>query len=145
VDTAIEAGDRVPPEYDPLIAKLIAHAGDRQGAIARLRRALGEFEVGGIQTTLPFHRAMLDEPAFAEATGLATTWVDRNWDGPAARARAVRAAVLAVGFAALTEEPRPTGGALATEAPVSQDGGRQARSGAWRAGGRVLATDRWPT
>jgi acetyl/propionyl-CoA carboxylase alpha subunit len=144
VDTAIEAGDRVPPEYDPLIAKLIAHAGDRRGAIARLRRALAEFEVGGIQTTLPFHRAMLDEPAFADATGLATTWVDQNWDGPAVRSRAVRAAVLAAGFAALQGAARPEGGALEAEVEVSQDGGRRARAGAWRAGGRALATDRWP-
>ena len=49
-------GDRVPPEYDNLIAKIMVHAGDRPAAIGRLRRALDETEIGGIQTTLPFHR-----------------------------------------------------------------------------------------
>ncbi len=82
VDTAVEAGDRIPSEYDPLIAKLIAHAEDRPAAIARLRRAVAEAEVGGIQTTLPFHRAMLAEPGFVDASALATTWVDTHWDGP---------------------------------------------------------------
>ena len=56
VDTHIEAGDRVPADYDNLIAKLMVHAHDRDTAIDRLRRALDETEIGGVQTTLPFHR-----------------------------------------------------------------------------------------
>ncbi len=145
VDTAVEAGDRIPAEYDPLIAKVIAHAADRPAAIARLRRALTEAEVAGIQTTLPFHRAMLEEPGFVEATDLSTTWVDSHWDGPAARAGAVRAALLAAGLAALAGD-RPTGNGTdpgqSAATPAAASGNRAA---AWRAGGRALATDRWPT
>ena len=110
VDTAVEEGDAIPAEYDPLIAKLIAHAEDRPGALARLRRAVAETEVRGIQTTLPFHLAMLAEPAFVDATELATTWVDTHWDGPRARAGAVRAAALAAGLAALAGERAPGSG-----------------------------------
>jgi len=56
VDSAIYAGYRVPPYYDSMIAKLIVHAPTREGAINRLRRALDEFAVVGIKTTLPLHR-----------------------------------------------------------------------------------------
>jgi len=150
VDTAVEEGDRVPPEYDPLIAKLIVHAEDRPAAIARLRRALAEAEVGGIQTTLPFHRAMLDEPGFVDATDLATTWVDVHWDGPRARADAVQAAALAAGLAALAGERPPGSGASAVAggaddlAVATPPAGDEGRAGTWRTGGRALATDRWP-
>ena len=151
VDTAVDEGDRVPSEYDPLIAKLIVHAEDRPAALARLRRAVGEAEVGGIQTTLPFHRAMLAEPAFVEATDLSTTWVDAHWDGPRARAGAVRTAAIAAGLAALAGD-RPAGNGTA---PSASGAGRAAvtgsapadgapGTGAWRAGGRARATDRWP-
>src|SRR5262249_1529273 len=53
VDTAVEAGERIPPDYDPLIAKLMVDAGDRTTAIRRLERALDEVEVTGVQATLP--------------------------------------------------------------------------------------------
>ena len=59
VDTALAAGDRIPPDYDNLMAKVMVVAGDRPGAIDRMRRALDETEVGGLQTTLPFHRAVV--------------------------------------------------------------------------------------
>jgi acetyl/propionyl-CoA carboxylase alpha subunit len=147
VDTAVEAGDRIPPEYDPLIAKLIAHATDRPAAIARLRRALDEIEVGGIQTTLPFHRAMLHDPSFVDATGLATTWVDGTWDGPAARAGAARTALIAAALAAFDDDAGITGGPPAHAAGVPGPGpgpGPGRGSSAWRRGSRLLATDRWP-
>ena len=144
VDTAVEAGERIPAEYDPLIAKVIAHAEDRPAALARLRRAVAEAEVCGIQTTLPFHRAMLEEPGFTEATDLSTTWVDAHWDGPAARAGAARVATLAAGLAALAGD-RPAGSGTppgrSAAAPGAFPG---SRPGAWRVGGRAIATDRWP-
>jgi acetyl/propionyl-CoA carboxylase alpha subunit len=154
VDTAVEEGDRVPAEYDPLIAKLVVHAEDRPGALARLRRAVAEAEVGGIQTTLPFHRAMLAEPAFVEVTELATTWVDTHWDGPRVRSGAVRAAALAAGLAALGGDRAPGAATMRTggdarepgrPGPSASAGGRGSGSGnPWRAAGRALATDRWP-
>ncbi|MEP6462390.1 MAG: acetyl-CoA carboxylase biotin carboxylase subunit [Frankiaceae bacterium] len=67
VDTALYAGYRVPPFYDSLVAKLIVWGRDRAEAIARGRRALREFRIEGIQTTIPFHLAMLDDPAFQAA------------------------------------------------------------------------------
>jgi len=64
VDSHLYTGYSVPPYYDSLIAKLIVHADDRRQAIARMRRALGEFIVEGIKTTIPFHLRVLDNPDF---------------------------------------------------------------------------------
>ncbi len=64
VDSALYAGYVVPSHYDSMVAKLIVHAPDRATAIARLRRALDEFAVGGIKTTLPLHQRIVNDPAF---------------------------------------------------------------------------------
>ena len=63
VDTAMYAGYTIPPFYDSLVAKLIVSGRDRDEALARGRRALGEFRVEGVTTTIPFHLALLDDPA----------------------------------------------------------------------------------
>jgi acetyl-CoA carboxylase biotin carboxylase subunit len=65
VDTAIFDGYTIPPFYDSLVAKLIVWGRDRAEAIERARRALQEFRVEGIKTTIPFHLALLDDPGFA--------------------------------------------------------------------------------
>ena len=62
VDAGFEEGSIVSEHYDPLVAKVLVVAADRPAAIARLRSALDELEVGGIQTTLPFHRWLLEQP-----------------------------------------------------------------------------------
>jgi acetyl-CoA carboxylase biotin carboxylase subunit len=64
VDSALYAGYFVPPFYDSLVAKLIVHAATRERAIDRMRRALDEFAVLGIQTTIPLHRRIVDDPGF---------------------------------------------------------------------------------
>ena len=64
VDSALYAGYVVPPYYDSMVAKLIVHAPTRPEAIARMRRALGEFAIQGIKTTLPLHRRIMDAPEF---------------------------------------------------------------------------------
>ena len=64
VDTAIFAGYTIPPFYDSLVAKLIVWGRDRTEAIARARRALQEFRIEGITTTIPFHLSLLDDPRF---------------------------------------------------------------------------------
>ena len=64
VDSALYAGYVVPPYYDSMVAKLIVHAPTRPEAIARMRRALGEFAIQGIKTTLPLHRRIMDAPDF---------------------------------------------------------------------------------
>ena len=155
VDTAVEAGDRVPPDYDPLICKVVVHAADRPAALARLRRAIDETEIGGIQTTLPFHRAMLAEPGFVDASALATTWVEAHWDGPASRARAVRVALIAAGLAELggAATDRPGAAAASAEATATGVGavadglgsvGLDGGDPTWRSAGRARAMDRWP-
>ncbi len=64
VDTAGHSDAVIPPYYDSLIAKLIAHGRDRAEAVARMRRALAQFVVEGIKTTIPLHRRILTEPDF---------------------------------------------------------------------------------
>jgi acetyl/propionyl-CoA carboxylase alpha subunit len=138
VDTAIEAGEIVPPDYDPLIAKLLVHAGNRDGAIERLCRALDETEVGGVQTTLPFHRFVARSAAF-RAADLSTDFVDDRWNGPAEREGPLRRALLAAGLAAFTSgsagEPLPAAPPGAARLDVDSD---------WLVSGRLAAVDRWP-
>ncbi len=141
VDTHIEAGERVPAEYDNLIAKVMVHAHDRDAAIDRLRRALDETVIGGIQTTLPFHRAVARSDAFRSGD-LSTGWVEEHWDGAAARSAAARRALLATGLAAVSEAPAPVGGVAATDARADT-GAAPPRNG-WRGAARGAGADRWP-
>jgi acetyl-CoA carboxylase biotin carboxylase subunit len=62
MDSALYDGYRIPPYYDSLIGKLIVHGRDRPEALARLKRALGEIIVDGVDTTIPLFRALLQEP-----------------------------------------------------------------------------------
>jgi acetyl-CoA carboxylase biotin carboxylase subunit len=64
IDSHIYAGYTIPPFYDSMIAKLITMAQTREEAIAKMRRALDEFVIQGIKTTIPFHRALMDHPDF---------------------------------------------------------------------------------
>jgi acetyl-CoA carboxylase biotin carboxylase subunit len=64
-DTHIEAGSAVTPHYDSLLGKLIVHAADRPRAIAAMSRALAGLRVEGVSTTIPLHRRLMQEPAFA--------------------------------------------------------------------------------
>ncbi|WP_022685286.1 acetyl-CoA carboxylase biotin carboxylase subunit [Sphingomonas phyllosphaerae] len=68
VDSGLYAGYRVPPYYDSMIAKLIVYGTTREGALRRLRRALEEFVIEGMKTTIPLHQALLDDPEFREGT-----------------------------------------------------------------------------
>ncbi len=76
VDTHVVAGYEVPPYYDSLLAKLITSGADREEARARMLRALAEFRIEGIATTVPFHMRLLSDPAFI-AQALTTTFVER--------------------------------------------------------------------
>lgn len=64
VDTHIYDGYTIPPNYDSMIAKLIVRADTREEAIIRMKRALGEFIIEGIKTTLPFHKKLMSDPQF---------------------------------------------------------------------------------
>jgi acetyl-CoA carboxylase, biotin carboxylase subunit len=64
VDSGLYAGYRIPPYYDSMIAKLIVYGTSRQGALRRLRRALDEFVIDGVKTTIPLHQALIEDPEF---------------------------------------------------------------------------------
>ncbi|MBL8037197.1 MAG: acetyl-CoA carboxylase biotin carboxylase subunit [Nitrospira sp.] len=75
VDSAMESGSVVVPYYDSMIAKLITHGRDRQESMARMRRALSEFVIEGIKTTIPLHRRILDDPDFQKGH-VSTTFLE---------------------------------------------------------------------
>src|SRR6185295_8018850 len=64
IDSACYSGYRIPPHYDSMIAKLIVRGKDRQDAIAIATRALREFHIGGVHSTIPFHLYMLQDRTF---------------------------------------------------------------------------------
>ncbi len=66
LDTHVYSGYTIPPNYDSMIAKLITTAQTRQEAINKMKRALDEFVIEGIKTTIPFHRQLMDDPAYVE-------------------------------------------------------------------------------
>jgi acetyl-CoA/propionyl-CoA carboxylase biotin carboxyl carrier protein len=132
VDTAIRAGDRVPPDYDPMIAKILTVGRDRGAALRRMRRALDEVRVSGIQTTLPFDRALIRDPAFLAGDELSTDWVAARWDGAEERARARDIAAHAAA-AAVRATP--------AESPSLR---KDATSSTWRQAARQAMVDRWP-
>ena len=136
VDTALGPGERVPPEYDPLIAKLLVVDVDRASAIARLARALDEVEVTGIQTTLPFHRFVAGHENF-RAGELSTSWVADQWGADAAGLRQSAlgiAATVAAAVAATT-----SAGSSAQAGPIST-----ATQNGWHRAAREDGIDRWP-
>lgn len=75
VDSGLYAGYRVPPYYDSMIAKLIVYGTTRQGALRRLRRALEEYVIEGMKTTIPLHQALLDDPDF-QAGDYTIKWLE---------------------------------------------------------------------
>jgi acetyl-CoA carboxylase biotin carboxylase subunit len=79
LDTHVVPGYRVPSHYDSLVAKLIVHQPTRVEALACMRRALGEFVVEGIKTTIPLHREIFRHSRFIEAQ-VDTTFIERNWE-----------------------------------------------------------------
>jgi acetyl-CoA/propionyl-CoA carboxylase biotin carboxyl carrier protein len=88
LDSGVEEGTRVGGQFDSLLAKLIVTGRDRRQALERARRALAEFEIDGVQTTLPFFRAILAEPAFTaegpDGFAVHTRWIEQDYQpGPA--------------------------------------------------------------
>jgi acetyl-CoA carboxylase biotin carboxylase subunit len=78
LDTHVVAGYRVPPNYDSLVAKLLVFQPTRAEALACMRRALAEFVVEGVKTTIPLHREIFNHSSFIEAQ-VDTTFIERNW------------------------------------------------------------------
>jgi acetyl-CoA/propionyl-CoA carboxylase biotin carboxyl carrier protein len=160
VDAGYHAGMTVPQAYDSLLAKLIVTGATRQQALERSRRALAEFEVDGMPTVLPFHRAVVDDPAFvSEPFRVHTRWIETEFatkippyeaaepgDGqPPARERITvevggkrLEVVLPAGLAAPTA-PAPSGSPGARPGRRSGAGGRGHREAA-AAGGDTLTS-----
>jgi len=83
LDAGYAAGMTVPQVFDSLIAKLIVTGASRTEALQRSARALAEFEVAGMPTVLPFHRAVVADPAFAgEPLRVHTRWIETEFDAP---------------------------------------------------------------
>lgn len=98
VDSGVYEGYEVPLFYDPLIAKLIVWGRDREEAIERMRRALAEYAITGVKTTVPFHRRVMENPRFRSGdydTGIAGEIEAQAGDGRHLATAAVVAAVLA--------------------------------------------------
>jgi len=79
VDAGFRNGDVIGGNFDSLLAKLIVTGATRKEAIERARRALAEFEVGGLATALPFHRAILQDPAFTEKFKVYTSYIENEF------------------------------------------------------------------
>ncbi|MFI6629489.1 acetyl/propionyl/methylcrotonyl-CoA carboxylase subunit alpha [Nonomuraea fuscirosea] len=83
LDSGYEAGMTVPGTFDSLVAKLVVTGRTRQEALERSRRALAEFEIAGMPTVLPFHRAVVSDPAFTSSPfSVHTRWIETEWDNP---------------------------------------------------------------
>ncbi len=79
VDAGFRNGDVIGGNFDSLLAKLIVTGATREQAIQRARRALAEFEVGGLATALPFHRAILEDPAYTEVFKVYTSYIENEF------------------------------------------------------------------
>ena len=129
VDSGVYEGWEVPIYYDPLIAKLIAHGADREQAVARMRRALAEYRIQGIRTTIDFFKELLGDADFAAgrlSTALIDEFLARRSKSEGLPAEALEAAALAAALEHRCERPianapapsawklaaRPAGGAF---------------------------------
>lgn len=118
VDSSLYAGLQVPLYYDPLLSKLIVWGKDRQQAIARMRRALTEYEIVGVRTTLPFVRWLMEQERFI-AGDLSTDFIAETWDTRAKDVAAERDGELSL------EQVAALVGGLLMEAQVVEEKGRR--------------------
>ena len=80
VDAGFQAGDEIGGNFDSLLAKLIVTGATRTQAIERARRALSEFSISGVPTALPFHRAIIEDPAFTQEFKVYTSYIENEFD-----------------------------------------------------------------
>lgn len=134
-DSGVNEGFNVPLEYDPLLSKLAVWGNDRPEAMARMRRALSEYEVSGIQTNIPFFRRLLDHSDFVAAR-IDTGFIDRALEGGLLSANAhddpkvERAAILVAVLDALRKS--------------NTQGAPAAQTSGWKMAGRESLLNHWP-
>jgi acetyl-CoA/propionyl-CoA carboxylase biotin carboxyl carrier protein len=80
IDAGFQGGDTIGGNFDSLLAKLIVTGATREQAIDRARRALSEFTVGGLATAIPFHRAILEDPAYTKNFKVYTSYIENEFD-----------------------------------------------------------------
>ncbi len=124
VDSGIHQGYDVPIHYDPLISKLLVWGPSREEAIARMRRALDEYDIEGIKTTVPFHKAVMDSDAFREGE-FDTSYVDEVFFPDYAGKKPIDPELAAIVAALVVEAERSEPKPLAL-------GRAAARRGGWR-------------
>jgi acetyl-CoA carboxylase biotin carboxylase subunit len=130
VDSSLYSGWEVGPHYDSLLSKLVVHGADREQALARLRRALDEYQVMGVKTTLPFFRRLADDPRFIHGD-VDTRFLERDFDFAPPESPEADTALAA---AALFSHQRRRGNGAAVPRPGSR----------WREAGRRAAAERAP-
>ncbi|WP_435108293.1 acetyl/propionyl/methylcrotonyl-CoA carboxylase subunit alpha [Nocardiopsis synnemataformans] len=150
VDTGCEAGFTVPQAFDSMVAKLVVTGRTRQEALQRSRRALAEFTVGGMPTVIPFHQAVVSDPAFAPADpeqpfGVYTRWIETEfentiepWSGtPGEPGEAERETVTVEVGGRRVEVVLPAGLGSSATAPAA--GGARRKRTARKGGGNTVA------
>jgi acetyl-CoA/propionyl-CoA carboxylase biotin carboxyl carrier protein len=158
LDAGYTAGMTVPQVFDSLIAKLIVTGADRQQALARSRRALAEFGIDGLPTVLPFHRAVVADPAFtSEPFSVHTRWIETEFggvppfsaetaeaDAPAGRERITvevggKRLEVALPAGLGTAGGPGAGGAAGAGGPAGRPSGERSRGGGRRGRGQATA------
>jgi acetyl-CoA carboxylase, biotin carboxylase subunit len=135
-DSGVYEGWTVPLEYDPLLSKLAVWGPDREGAIARMRRALSEYEIGGIQTNISFFRRLLTHPDFIAGrldTGFIARLMDSGWMSEDERFD--ESALAAMTAAAVLHSKFYTGNSRPADS---------SRETAWKRSGRAALLRNWP-
>jgi acetyl-CoA/propionyl-CoA carboxylase, biotin carboxylase, biotin carboxyl carrier protein len=149
LDSGVVAGSVIGQAFDSLLAKLIVYGATRAEALDRARRALDEFTVEGLATAIPFHRAVVRDPAFGPAFDVHTRWIETEFDntiapyagGAAADEPAPRETVVVEVGGKRLEVVLPSGLGLATGTPGKAAPKRSARAGGGAAvGGDALTS-----
>ena len=135
VDSSLFTGMEVSPFYDSLLSKVICWGRDRQEAIARLQRALSEYQVLGVKTSIPFHRRLLDNPDF-QAGDIDTHFLERRFSLDEEEPEGDKAATALLAAALLSHQRRRNG-----EPPVTLE--KDGATGGWKAEGRRAGVERF--
>src|SRR5690242_5394598 len=127
VDSGVEERDEISVYYDPMIAKLIVRAADRQTGLERMDRALREFLILGVRTSIPLHQWLMAHPA-VRSGAVDTGWLEREWRSPEPSDKGTVTAAIA---ATLLADSRRAVAEL-----VPADGVAERSESAWRVAGR---------
>ena len=141
VDRSMRAGTEISMWYDPMIAKLIVWAPNRDEALARMRRALDEFEIHGVDTTLEFHRWLLGHPMFA-GNDVHTKFVEETFGPDRLEERSDPELIAIAGALLYHFEGRRLSRAAEGTAAASGDGAPAAARSGWKLAGRLEAAGR---